>query len=94
MNQGTISKNQQIKIGVPDEPTRNGKINELFVYRNFAKSSIEEVGAGDICAIAGLPDVMIGETIFVDGSAPLPRLSVEEPTVRMSLSVNMSPFAG
>jgi GTP-binding protein len=94
VNQGTISKNQQIKIGVPDEPTRNGKINELFVYRNFAKSSIEEVGAGDICAIAGLPDVMIGETIFVDGSEPLKRLSVEEPTVRMSLSVNMSPFAG
>ena len=94
VNQGTISKSQQIKIGVPDEPTRNGKINELFVYRNFAKSSIEEVGAGDICAIAGLPDVMIGETIFVDGSEPLTRLSVEEPTVRMSLSVNMSPFAG
>ena len=94
VNQGTISKNQQVTIGTPDEPTRNGKINELFVYRNFAKSSIEKVGAGDICAIAGLPDVMIGETIFVDGAEPLPKLSVEEPTVRMSMSVNMSPFAG
>ena len=94
VNKGTISKNQQVKIGIPDEPTRNGKINELFVYRNFAKSSIEEVGAGDICAIAGLLDVMIGETIFVDGAEPLPTIEVEEPTVRMCMSVNSSPFAG
>ena len=94
VNQGTISKNQQVTIGTPDEPTRNGKINELFVFtENFAKSSIESwlVTFG---AIAGLPDVMIGETIFVDGAEPLPKLSVEEPTVRMSMSVNMSPFAG
>jgi GTP-binding protein len=94
VNTGTISKNQQIKIGVPGSATRSGKVNELFVYRNFAKSSIEEVGAGDICAIAGLPDVMIGETIFVEGSNPLPRITVEKPTVRMSMMVNLSPFAG
>ena len=91
---GTVSKSQQIKIGVPGEPSRNGKINEVFIYNNFVRNAIDSVGAGDICAIAGLDDVMIGETIMAEGAAPLPTITVEEPTVRMAMSVNTFPFAG
>jgi GTP-binding protein len=94
VNAGTISKAQNIKLGVPGSDARNGKINELFVYKNFQKEVVEEVSAGDICAVAGLDDVMIGETIMADGAEPLPTITVEEPTVRMTFSVNGSPFAG
>ena len=94
VNAGTISTAQTISLGVPDGGSRNGKINEVFVYKNFKKEIVESVGAGDICAIAGLPDVMIGETIMAGGAVPLPTITVEEPTVRMTFSVNASPFAG
>jgi GTP-binding protein len=91
---GTITKAQSIKIGIPGGAARNGKINELFVYNNFVRNPIDTVGAGDICAISGLGDVMIGETIMADGAMPLPTIKVEEPTVRMAMFVNTSPFAG
>ena len=91
---GTMTKATNVKIGVPDKDPRNGKVTEVFIYNNFVRSAVDSVGAGDICAIAGLPDVMIGETIMVEGSKPLPTITVEEPTVRMSMSVNTSPFAG
>ena len=91
---GTMTKATNVKIGVPDKDARNGKVTEVFIYNNFVRSPVDSVGAGDICAIAGLPDVMIGETIMVEGSKPLPTITVEEPTVRMSMSVNTSPFAG
>ena len=94
VNSGSISKAQNIKLGVPGSDARNGKINEVFVYKNFQKEIVEEVSAGDICAVAGLDDVMIGETIMADGAEPLPTITVEEPTVRMTFSVNGSPFAG
>jgi len=94
VNSGTISKAQNIKLGVPGSDARNGKIGEVFVYKNFQKEIVEEVSAGDICAVAGLDDVMIGETIMADGAEPLPTITVEEPTVRMTFSVNGSPFAG
>ena len=91
---GTMSKSTNVKIGVPGKDARNGKVNEVFVYNNFVRTGIDSVGAGDICAIAGLDDVMIGETIMSDGAEPLPTIEVEEPTVRMAMSVNTSPFAG
>ncbi|HAE25659.1 MAG TPA: translational GTPase TypA [Hyphomonas adhaerens] len=94
VNAGTINKAQNIKLGVPGKDSRNGKIGEVFVYKNFQKEIVEEVSAGDICAVAGLDDVMIGETIMADGAEPLPTITVEEPTVRMTFSVNGSPFAG
>jgi len=94
VNQGTIKKGQNIKIATPDTEPRNGKINEVFVYSNFAKMVVDEVGAGDICALAGLDNVMIGETIVADGAPALPTIEVEEPTVRMAMMVNTSPMAG
>jgi GTP-binding protein len=94
VNAGTISKSQNVKLGVPGSDARNGKIGEVFVYKNFQKEIVEEVMAGDICAVAGLDNVMIGETIMADGADPLPTITVEEPTVRMTFSVNGSPFAG
>lgn len=56
---------------------------------------MDVVSAGDICAICGLGDVTIGDTIVDPASPmPLPAIKVEEPTVRMTFAVNTSPFAG
>ena len=79
----------------PDEPTRKGKVAELFVYDNFVKKAVDFVEAGDICALSGLADVGIGETVTDPRrGVALPKIRVEEPTVRMSFLVNTSPFAG
>lgn len=94
VNAGTIREKQSITIGIPGGEHRSGKVGEVFIYENFKRENIEKVGAGDICAIAGLPDVMIGETIMAGGAEPLPTITVEEPTVRMTFNVNGSPFAG
>ena len=52
-----------VTICTPDESCRNGRIGELYVYNNFQRQVVEEVSAGDICALSGLPDASIGETV-------------------------------
>eukprot|EP00271_Cylindrocystis_brebissonii_P015538 TRINITY_DN38458_c0_g1_i1.p1 TRINITY_DN38458_c0_g1~~TRINITY_DN38458_c0_g1_i1.p1 ORF type:complete len:724 (-),score=163.96 TRINITY_DN38458_c0_g1_i1:377-2467(-) len=91
---GTITRGQDIKICTPGGVNRNARISELFVYSNFIRVPIDEVKAGDICALSGLEDIQIGETIAAKDGVPLPSITVEEPTVKMSFSVNISPFAG
>lgn len=93
---GTIRKADGVCIcqeGV--DGIRPGKVSELFVYENFRRISVDAVDAGDICAVAGIGDIKIGETI-ADRSEPMPltTIRVEEPTVTMSFLVNTSPFAG
>ncbi|GJP44439.1 hypothetical protein CLOM_g3845 [Closterium sp. NIES-68] len=91
---GKIARGQVAKICTPDGNCRVAKVVELFVYDNFARVPVDDVEAGDICALSGLPDVQIGETIADRDGEALPTISVEEPTVKMSFSVNVSPFAG
>ena len=77
------------------EGVRSAKVSEIFVYSNFRQIGVESVEAGDICAVAGIGDIRIGETIS-DRSQPIPlgTIQVEEPTVTMSFMVNTSPFSG
>lgn len=57
--------------------TRTGKVAELFVFNNFSRVPVDEVKAGDICAVTGLPNVGIGETLCnTDNIIPLPAISV------------------
>jgi GTP-binding protein len=95
---GTISKGQPIQICTSLEPgkCRQGKVAELFVYDNFARVPVESVSAGDICALTGIADISIGETVCAKEfpANPLPTIKVEEPTVSMTFRVNTSPFAG
>jgi len=92
---GSLSRGQSIRIATPEEAPRNARINELFVYDNFVRTPVDKVEAGDICAVSGLDDVRIGETLLdMQGGVPLPSIKVEEPTVRMTFAVNTSPFAG
>jgi GTP-binding protein len=72
-----------------------GRINQVFTFRDLQRVTQEAVSAGDIVAVAGLPNIGIGDTIAdVTDPRPLPPITVEEPTVRMTFAVNDSPFAG
>ncbi len=71
-----------------------GRLEYLFTFHNLAKQEVEEARAGDIIAFAGLDEIQISDTIADPGvTEPLPPISVEAPTVRMTFGVNTSPFA-
>jgi GTP-binding protein len=96
VNSGKLIKGQTVAVCKPgDEKVKTGKMSEVFVFSNFTRVPVDEVVAGDICAVTGLGDVSIGETLCnTDNLIPLPAISIEEPTVRMTFMVNTSPFAG
>ena len=79
---------------------REGKIKKyrlvsLMTFFGLSRIEAEELSAGDIVAIAGIPDVVIGETIAdPENPTALPLIDIEEPTVKMTFSINDSPFAG
>lgn len=93
---GEIKAGDDILYGKPDEPIKKGKINELFVFNNVGREKVAKASAGDIVMITGIEDITIGDTIMPKDITPnpLPPISVEEPTVRMSIGVNKSPLAG
>lgn len=71
------------------------RVTELSTYMGLNRTATELVSMGDIMALSGLPDLSIGDTVCVAGTAqPLPFVAIGEPTVKMSFSVNDSPFAG
>lgn len=92
---GSLRRGMDVKICTSEDACRFGRVSELFVYEKFSRVPAETVEAGDICAVCGIDDIQIGETIAdkSDGK-PLPSIKVEEPTVKMSFSVNTSPFVG
>ncbi len=92
---GKMKAGQSIARITADGGIKMDKIPYLYVFRGLEKIEVEEVSAGDIVAVAGLEEIVIGDTI-ADPTYPvaLPRISVEEPTVRMTFGVNTSPFTG
>ena len=75
--------------------TLSGSVTSLTMARGIDLVEVEEAGPGDIVAVAGLPEITIGDTITDPSDPrPLPRLSIDEPTLRMTFGVNTSPLAG
>src|SRR5690606_7631647 len=71
------------------------KAKELYVFEGMGKKRVEEVKAGDICAVVGINDFQIGETIADnENPEPLPVMAIDEPTMNMQFSINNSPFFG
>ena len=71
------------------------KITALMAFDGLNRVEVPEVAAGDIAAVAGIPDISIGETITDPADpTPLPTIAIEEPTVEMTFGVNVSPFSG
>ena len=95
VQRGTIKTNEIVSCARLDGTTKQFKVLKLIGYRGLKKVEINECHAGDICAIAGLPDLNVGETICDNSMIdPLPKLHIDEPTLQMTFGVNSSPFAG
>ncbi len=92
---GVIRKNQRVMRIQTDGTQIPAKAMAVMTFQGLAPTEVDSVSAGDIVAIAGLETVKIGETIAdFDQPHALPAISVDEPTVKMTFSVNTSPFAG
>jgi GTP-binding protein len=95
LHSGTLKPGQPVMRITPDEEYIPGKITHLFSFRDLQRVDCPLATAGDIVAVAGLSDIGIGDTIAdANDPRPLPPIKVEEPTVRMTFSINDSPFAG
>jgi len=93
--EGTMKPNQSVSIITPEGEKRTGKITKLFTFEGMERKEAESVSAGDIVAIAGLPDIYVGETITTDANTePIPAIKVDPPSVAIDFMVNDSPFAG
>jgi GTP-binding protein len=92
---GTLKRGQQAALIRRDGSLERVKISELFLTEALERVSADSAGPGDIVAIAGIPDIMIGETIAdLDDPRPLPLITVDEPAISMTIGVNNSPLAG
>ncbi len=95
VSRGTIKENQQIALIQADGTIKKSKVRELYVFEGMGKKKVAEVKAGDLCAVVGLDDFNIGDTIAdIENPEALPVISVDEPTMNMLFSVNNSPFFG
>lgn len=93
--EGTVRPNQAVFVKKPDGEVRQGKLTKIFTFQGLDRVDAAEAKAGDICLIAGLPDIYIGETVTTNEAAePLPAIAVDEPTIALNFLVNNSPFAG
>ena len=92
---GTLEKGQQIAWCRSDGTIENTRVTELYTTEALDRVPTESAGPGEIVAIAGLPDVTIGETIAdPDDPRPLPVSTVDEPSLSITIGINTSPLAG
>ena len=95
VNNGKLSMNEAYSLCTNNENKPNQKFSALYTFQGLNKIQADDVEAGDIIAFAGIEDVSIGDTISDnENPVPLPRITVDEPTVSMLFYVNNSPFAG
>ncbi|HEY3871287.1 MAG TPA: translational GTPase TypA [Actinocrinis sp.] len=95
VHQGVIRKGQQVAWIKRDGSTERVKITELLMTEALERKPAEQAGPGDIIAIAGIPDIMIGETLAdPDDPRPLPLITVDEPAISMTIGTNTSPLVG
>ena len=95
ISNGVIKENQMVSCVRLDGSIKQFRIQKLFGFLGLKRIEVEEAQAGDIVAIAGLPDISVGETVCEVGKEKaLPILRIDEPTLQMTFGVNTSPFAG
>ena len=95
VNNGMLSMNEAYSLCTNNENKPNQRFSALYTFQGLNKIQVDDVEAGDIIAFAGIEDISIGDTISDnDNPVPLPRITVDEPTVSMLFYVNNSPFAG
>jgi GTP-binding protein len=92
---GTMHTGEDVAIAKLDGTLHKTKITKLFSFSGLKRTDITETTLGDIIAVAGVEGITIGETITdAENPAPLPHITIDEPTIAMLFTVNTSPFAG
>jgi len=92
---GTLHTGEEVAIAKLDGSVQKTKITKLFSFSGLKRLDITQTTLGDIIAVAGVEDITIGETITsAENPAPLPPITIDEPTIAMQFTVNTSPFAG
>jgi GTP-binding protein len=97
VHSGTMKKGDTVALWGKDtdgNPLKR-RIAQLSVFDGIGRTEVDQIEAGDLFVLAGIPEVEVGDTISgVEVTVPLPRLEVDEPVIRMSFGVNTSPMAG
>lgn len=95
VHRGTLTEGMNITISHRDGKMEKTKIKEIHVFEGMGQKKVEEVHSGDICAIVGLENFEIGDTICdFENPEPLPPIAIDEPTMSMLFTINDSPFFG
>ena len=95
VHEGELRKGDTVAWWRADGSITNTRITELFVAEGLERVAADKVGPGDVIAIAGIQEIMIGETIAdADDPHPLPVIKIDEPSLSMTLGTNTSPLAG
>ncbi|WP_327244529.1 translational GTPase TypA [Streptomyces sp. NBC_01320] len=95
VEQGELRKGQTVTWIKRDGTMSNVRITELLMTEALTRKPAEKAGPGDICAIAGIPDIMIGETLAdPENPVALPLITVDEPAISMTIGTNTSPLVG
>jgi GTP-binding protein len=95
VHQGVIRKGQQVAWCRRDGSIEPQRVAELYVNEGLARVAADEAGPGEIIALAGIPEITIGETIAdPEDPRPLPVIAIDEPALGMTIGINTSPLAG
>jgi GTP-binding protein len=95
IHNGTIKRGQQVAWIKHNGQIERVKISELLLTEALERKQADEAGPGDIAAIAGIPDIMIGDTLAdLNDPRPLPLIMVDEPAISMTIGINNSPLSG
>ncbi|MDE6217831.1 MAG: translational GTPase TypA, partial [Muribaculaceae bacterium] len=95
VHRGTLREGMEVGLCKKDGTVTRQKIKELHTFEGMARKKVQEVSSGDICAIVGLDNFEIGDTVSIlDNPEPLPRIAIDEPTMSMTFTINDSPFFG
>ncbi len=93
--EGILKTNESVTVIKSDGEKYSGRVSKIFTFEGMDKVEVDEAKAGDMVALAGLPEIYVGETITTDVDAePLPAIKVDPPALAIEFMVNDSPFAG
>lgn len=95
VHRGIVREGAQVGLSKADGSVKRARIKEVQVFEGLGRQKVEAATSGDICAVTGLEDFEIGDTITLyENPEPLPRIAVDEPTMNMLFTINNSPFFG
>ncbi|MDE6716780.1 MAG: translational GTPase TypA [Muribaculaceae bacterium] len=95
VHRGTLREGMELGLCKKDGSVTRQRIKELHVFEGMGRKKVSEVSSGDICAVVGLDNFEIGDTLTLfDNPESLPRIAIDEPTMSMTFTINDSPFFG